>query len=261
MLKIIQAPSAIQANKSFAITGSAEPTQAGKNLVVTVDNHFKITGPSVKVDGVWRIHIAFGKLGEHRLEIALDNEKIDLFIKVFHNGSSQSSGDIVAFYLGEEADTHGRIIEDIWMWDYAKLEYTHNYIQWLFPLIEKSRFNPTAPVLTDEIIDAFQSNDQLRNRLLKSLKVMLKFYGMKCVKVNGDVEITKSEEYLERKKQWISSKNHNYLRLTRILHSLVILGLNKHAQALFKCLNRIYQEEGQKIGGETYNYWKNTIFE
>jgi hypothetical protein len=53
---------------------------------------------------------------------------------------------IVAFYLNQRPDSQGRMIEDIWLWDSHRLEYTHDYIQWLFPLKQKSRFNPDAPL-------------------------------------------------------------------------------------------------------------------
>lgn len=59
---------------------------------------------------------------------------------------------IVAFYRNQRPDSQRRMIEDIWLWDYQKLEYTHDYIQWLFPLQQKSRFNPDAPLLNDQAI-------------------------------------------------------------------------------------------------------------
>src|SRR5215831_12128024 len=88
-----------------------------------------------------------------------------------------SSLSLVKFYLGKEPDHKRRWIDQIWEWDHDQLEQTHDYIQWLFPLKEKSGFNPTAPALTDEVILAFKSRDELKNRLLRSLDVMLAFYG------------------------------------------------------------------------------------
>lgn len=167
---------------------------------------------------------------------------------------------IVAFYLGDRSDSEGRMIEDMWLWDYRKLEYTHDYIQWLFPLKQKSGFNRNAPVLNEQIIQAFNTNEQLRMRLLKSLKLMLGFYGLQCNEAgSADIEITKSDEYPERKTNWINLRNHNYLRLTRILTSLKLLGLGKYALALYKCLEQIYSEESKSIGSETYSYWKKAV--
>ena len=171
--------------------------------------------------------------------------------------SNEVSENILAFYQGRSPDSSGRMLEDIWLWDYQKLEYTHDYIQWLFPLKEKSRFNRNAPILNDEVIQAFRTDEQLRLRLRKSLEVMLHFYGMQCNKFDElGIEITKSDNYLERKLNWIEEGNHNYLRLTRILTSLRLLGLEDYAQALFKCLNKIYIEENKNIGSKTYSYWE-----
>lgn len=76
---------------------------------------------------------------------------------------------ILAFYQGDSTDSEGRIIETIWSWNYQKLEYTHDYIQWLFPLKERSRFNQNAPVLNEEVIQAFRTSNELKKRLKKSL--------------------------------------------------------------------------------------------
>lgn len=173
---------------------------------------------------------------------------------------NQASEDILTFYEGQSPDSSGRMIENIWSWDYQKLEYIHNYIQWLFPLTKKSEFNWNAPVLNDEVIQAFRTNEQLRMRLRKSLQVMLRFYGLQCNELsNTDIEITKSEEYSERKLDWIEEGNHNYLRITRILASLTLLGLENYAQAFFKCLDQIYSEESKFIGSKTYDYWKSGV--
>lgn len=167
---------------------------------------------------------------------------------------------IVAFYLGQGPDSKRRMIEDIWAWNYEQLEDVHDYIQWLFPLKQRSRYNPDAPILDEGVIRAFRTNEQLKERLLKSLKVMLKFYGLRCnERGNADIEIAKSDEYQERKLNWIEESNHNYLRITRILTSLTILGLESYALAFFQALDRIYQEEKENIGNHTYAFWKSAV--
>ncbi|MGE5656647.1 MAG: opioid growth factor receptor-related protein [Actinomycetota bacterium] len=175
----------------------------------------------------------------------------------FNQFGELSNNEILVFYLGQKPNSEGRKIEEIWSWNYQELEGVHNYIQWLFPLREASRFNRDAPILTDATIAVFSSNDNLKARLVQSLKVMLKYYGLQCNDLSRNlIEVTRSEEYPQRKMAWINPRNHNYLRITRILTSLTILGLPDYAQALFKCLDEIYQEEEAKIGRETYRYWK-----
>ena len=167
---------------------------------------------------------------------------------------------IVAFYSGESPDSEGRMLEQIWSWDYQKLEAVHDFIQWLFPLTQPSGVNADAPLVNDSVIEAFVGNDSLRTRLNKSLETMLRFYGLECNQHSpGSIEIFESDEYETRKRNWISPGNHNYLRLTRILISLKLLGMEKHARALFERLDRIYARESKSIGSRTYGYWESAI--
>lgn len=174
--------------------------------------------------------------------------------------SNNTPEDILPFYQGQSPDSKGRMIEEIWSWDYQRLEYTHDYIQWLFPLEEPSQFNWRAPVVDDNVVHVFWTNEQLRMRLLHSFKVMLQFYGLQCNEINGRaLNITKSDEYPQRKSNWIEPNNHNYLRITRILTSLRLLGLENYSLAFFNCLNQIYLEEGETIGYVTYSYWERAV--
>jgi len=168
-----------------------------------------------------------------------------------------ASDPIVTFYLGKSADSEGRRLDQIWGWNNRELEWTHDYIQWLFPLRERSQFNPGAPILTAESIDAFRKNDELRNRLTTSVQVMLKFYGLKSlVAADGSIEISRAPDFNERRREWLTAGNHNFLRLTRILKSLRTLGLPNWAQALFASLDQIHRENSHEIGARTFAYWK-----
>lgn len=176
------------------------------------------------------------------------------------NQERQLTQRIVPFYLGEQRDSQGRMIQEIWAWDFEALECAHDYIQWLFPLPEKSAFNPDAPIVSDEVIQAFQNNPNLRQNLLRSFTVMLRFYGLhRQESSEGKVVITQSEDYPNRKREWVCPFNHNYLRITRILKCLVAFGLEDEAQAFYECLRQIYRESSDYIGGKTFQYWTNVV--
>jgi len=167
---------------------------------------------------------------------------------------------LVSFYLGEKQDPVGRMIQDVWAWDFEDLECTHDYIQWLFPLPEKSAFNADAPVVDEEVIRAFQSDRRLRQNLVKSFVVMLHFYGLRCDRKEvGKVAISRSKNYPIRKQEWLCIFDHNYLRITRILKCLMTLGLENEARAFYECLGQIYREESDRIGGDTFQYWTNAV--
>ena len=165
---------------------------------------------------------------------------------------------LVAFYRGERTDDRGRYIEDILKRDDAWLEYTHDYIQWLFP-IRTVGVNPNAPPADDATIEAFCSDPTLRASLRWSLARMLNFYGLRW---EGDDEIVRSNDF-EHKRQWLTPGNHNHLRLTRIMTSLRLLGEPDAAAALYRCLLEIDADERaagrQPISDATLAYWEDAI--
>ena len=58
--------------------------------------------------------------------------------------------DLIEFYRGIAPDSEGRTLADLWAFSDDEMEEVHDFIQWMFPLREPSRFNPDAPLLTDE---------------------------------------------------------------------------------------------------------------
>jgi len=166
---------------------------------------------------------------------------------------------LVSFYLGESPDGSGRMLDEIHTWGYHNLEDVHDYIQWLFPLAEKSSFNPDAPLLDVLQMEAFRTDERLKAKVIRSFKLMLSFYGLRCDETDQRVTISTSGEFPQRKRIWLNNGNHNYLRITRILTSLRLLGLGQYAQALFDFLDRLYREESGRIGAVTYAYWKQAV--
>lgn len=167
---------------------------------------------------------------------------------------------IVQFYSGKSADNRGRMLQDIWRQNHEWLEKNHDYIQWLFPLTERSRFNTNAPILTDDDIQTFTNRENLRNNLVTSLKLMLGFYGLSCQESqDGTIEIKIDKSFAERKKVWVHWGNHNHLRITRILKCLCLLRLKEYAQAFFKCLEEIYHLEKGEITKLTFSHWQDAI--
>ena len=65
-----------------------------------------------------------------------------------------------------------------WAADYDRLESHHGYIQWLFPLRERSRFNAQAQVLQPQEMLQFIPGSELQRRFYTTLQMMLNFWGM-----------------------------------------------------------------------------------
>ncbi len=161
---------------------------------------------------------------------------------------------IIRFYRGEAPDAAGRGIADIWAFDRRRLEMVHDFIQWLFPLPEASRFNPDAPLLTFADIAAFRTDPALQARVLRSLDLMLDFLGL----TRDGATITRARHFAVAARGWLEPLNHNHLRLTRILLFLGQAGLLSEARGLMACLEDIAAHEGaQAIQPRTLEFWRN----
>ncbi len=163
---------------------------------------------------------------------------------------------LIDFYRGQAPDTEGRRLEAIWTWDEDRLEAVHDFIQWLFPLTEASQFNPDAPLLTAEDIAAFQADPRLRENLRKSFERMLAFFGLALAEGGNVVE---GPNFAARVPDVWAVPNHNWLRITRILHSLTLLGLAPLANAFFDRLEAMYSSRRFPISDETFRYWSEAV--
>ncbi len=168
---------------------------------------------------------------------------------------------LIAFYLGMEPYTNGSTLQDVLHhWNDEQLEKCHDYIQWLFPTVQPSQFNSNAPPVDDETIKAWKESRILQSTLLEALERMCAFYGLQVVTCVSPPQIIKATNYLERKSNWQDAPpgyaNHNLLRLTRIIDSLVTLGLPQYGRALYMCLSSIAAEEPERIADKTVSYWR-----
>ncbi len=172
---------------------------------------------------------------------------------------SEDGRRVVAFYEGRAPDDLGRFHEDVLRFDDEKLEYVHDFIQWLFPLPERSGAQPSAPILDDAAIDAFRARPELRSALRRSLDRMLSFYGFTW---RGD-QIVRGPSFPERSANWLHAGNHNHLRLTRMLRALTLLGERPAARGLFDALAVIYEEQrrmgSKRISERSFIFWKNAV--
>lgn len=147
---------------------------------------------------------------------------------------------LIPFLLGTGPDSQGRRHADILDFSDEELEDTHDAIQWLFPLREKSMFAPDSPVLDDEMVRSLRGDARVRERMLQALERMKRFYG------DND--------------HWLEQGNHNHLRITRILKSACLMGLRQEARDFHTfVLQRV--ATAQPVTNQSLTHWHNSISE
>jgi Opioid growth factor receptor (OGFr) conserved region len=162
---------------------------------------------------------------------------------------------LTRFFAGG-VDDDGRTLDEIVGWDDARLEMVHDYIQWLFPLPERSGANPSAPVLDARTIAQIRGDAEMQERLRAAFQRMLTFYGFA---LEGDA-VVEGPRFTAASRNWLHAGNHNHLRLTRMLRSLRVLGLVREAALLWEALRALYEQESaagrRTITPETFTFWR-----
>lgn len=166
---------------------------------------------------------------------------------------------LLDFYEERGTDHRGRTLSEVQRFTLDMLECEHDYIQWLFPLRTPSPVNSQAPTVTAHDIAQFRSSDVLRRRLRRSFETMLDFYGLAVTQHEGLVTVQRADTFALRAENWLTPGNHNFLRITRILTSLTILGQEDFARAYLECLRVIFADYRGIIGDRTWRFWTSAI--
>jgi hypothetical protein len=145
----------------------------------------------------------------------------------------------VAFLAGKGRDHHGDTLDDLLALDDSALEYRHDYIQWLFPLPERSRFNALAPVLSAGDIAQLRSIDAAKANLRRAAARMLAFY--------------------EANDHWLVPYDHNHLRITRMIRCLALILGREEAESVHRQIEARVIAAGEPVNVQSRRYWHEAL--
>jgi hypothetical protein len=145
------------------------------------------------------------------------------------------SSPIVDFLTGEGTDGAGRMVFEVLAMDDPAIERVHDFIQWLFPMRERSGANPSAPVLSDADIEAIHDSGLAQAALAAATDRMTIFYLR-----NG---------------HWLTASDHNHLRITRIIKSLRLLRGDEEAERFRGLILARVEEAGSPVGDQSLGFW------
>jgi hypothetical protein len=111
-------------------------------------------------------------------------------------------------------------------------------------------------VLDAATIATIRGSAEMQGRLRDAFDRMLAFYGFA---LEGDA-VVEGPRFGAASRNWLHAGNHNHLRLTRMLRSLRVLGLEQEAATLWAALRALYEREtaaGRRtITAETFAFWR-----
>lgn len=162
---------------------------------------------------------------------------------------------IVRFYKNEKINECRYRLVDILSASHLWLEFTHDYIQWMFPLDEKSRCNSNAPVLLDEDISVFNSDTLIRTAFNLSIYKFINFLGLTYNSNDHTFAVSdKLQAYTWR------GANHNSMRITRFIASMSMFGFNDIANDLVDFLKKNIKNHKSMFYWEDALQGKSRIF-
>ena len=102
---------------------------------------------------------------------------------------------------------------------YSQLEGRHDYIQWLFPSPEASRFNAASLPLSLEEALAIRSDPIAKERIRRSFLLITDFYGFEMSDDDGTLR-RNPRTWQSRFENLNTPGNHNFMRISRIINCL-----------------------------------------
>ena len=147
---------------------------------------------------------------------------------------------IIKFLSGDGNDHLGRSLSEMISGSDIELEQCHDKIQWLFPLHEDSKKARSFPVISKSTVEKSKCYPNIVKNLLISKERFEKFFGI--------------GNYQDKMKQdrWCRPRNHNLLRITRIIRCLRIFGLEKEAKEFY---NHAMAAAATRYVSNTIDYW------
>lgn len=129
---------------------------------------------------------------------------------------------------------------DVSRFSLEELEKCHDYIQWAFPTEEASAFNPNAPFPGEETLRNFADISVLSQRMSLLTHRMIRFY------------------FHDPDFDWVTPRNHNFLRITRILKCLKLFKIKEEHELLKQYIEGDLLSDAARvniIGPVTLKFW------
>jgi len=123
-------------------------------------------------------------------------------------------------------------IEKVLRYDDTTLEVCHCYIQWLFPVNDfDSKYNSDSCMISEIDAQSIRCHPICSLRVLHAFERMLLFFGFRLSFESNEILVDSYDRL-----RFINNSRHNFLRITRILKSMNILGLGKLRELFGKAL-------------------------
>lgn len=143
---------------------------------------------------------------------------------------SDEGFDVLCFLTGQRADNFGFSFEQAMAWKDWEIERHRGTVPWLFPLVTRSRMNPSAPMPSRQDFEVLAANYQVRVNVREAFLLMLRFYGFKW----RDDCVERAEGWRNGFATWVVAPSIHDLFISRVLGALTLFGLKDEAMEFLR---------------------------
>lgn len=180
---------------------------------------------------------------------AVGSRTVDATSSGSTSGAASHAVPILRFYIDGGLDPLDRTHDEMLNYTDERMEECHDYVQWMWPLHEPSMFAQVYPVLDERVVEALAASAVARGRAQRGLARFRSFYGVE----EGD-KVDK-----RKVSNWCHNGDHNLLRITRIIRSLRLFGLDKESEEFWKDMTAVGEARG--LSSTTLRYWQRAATE
>lgn len=148
---------------------------------------------------------------------------------------------IIDFYSDRGICCSGHSRTQLLMASDKEWEDNHSFIQWIFPSTEPSAYSSTAPILTQEDINVFLTNMQVRYSVYPSIQRFMEFLRF--------------QDPVTTKPFWWRERDHNQLRITRALAFFKACYFEEALEDFETRIQDLEFAHPNIISNITYSYW------
>lgn len=194
-----------------------------------------------------KFHDEYDLKNENRCTFDDNNKFVDMidnkYIIDIDKYDQISTKEYIKFLNGECQTNNGVNFEEILYYNDIELEEDHGYIQWIFPLDEKSSCAIEIPIIDlKELTQEIANDNSITKKIKLSYELMMNHWGLNnrrnLIKIN-------------------LLNGHDALRLSRMLQSLVYHGLKDLAFTTYEIVSQYSNYTGSIL--KSLMYYGETI--
>jgi len=187
-----------------------------------------------------------GKKGKGGVPRPDRRRTIEIYVDFFTTGG-----------LNTRAPTPASLLEVLRYSD-ATIESDDSFFQFLFPIDSVSGYNPPLPPIPPDFSSTVASTQGFAESFMLGVRRVMRFWGFQF---RGTSSTRRplwrlTPDFVAANHGWTRRVDHNHQRIGHVIRSVRLIGANRVARSIYRCLMRAIQNRGFPVREHTRRLWR-----